>query len=205
MTADELAASLAHNRATLIRALKGLDTAALDYQAFPDSKTIGEILLHVAGFEYLIVLCARLTRGETVGTDHWPELKPGFAREAGFDAPRRFDIERYVELAERIRALTVAYFRAGRQNHIVDVGSFDIGRLVDVLRARDPDEDADRYVRLRKGLETSFHDDGAPDADNRVDLAVLIQLHETYHRGQITLAKYYRSRALRRVAEAAAN
>ena len=65
------------------------------------------------------------------------------------------------------------------------------------LAETDSGEDWDHYRRLAAGIATSFADDGAPDSAGMVDLPILLTLHETYHRGQITLNKYVRARVLR--------
>src|SRR6478672_10103642 len=75
---------LEHCRSVLLRVLKSLSNEQLDFQIFPDSKSIGELLLHVAGFEFLIISGVRLLAGHTLEHHLWRKLKPGFSREAGF-------------------------------------------------------------------------------------------------------------------------
>jgi len=46
---------LAHGRSILLRVIRNLPAEQLDFLVFPDSKSVGESLLHVAGFEFLMV------------------------------------------------------------------------------------------------------------------------------------------------------
>jgi hypothetical protein len=48
--------------------------------------------------------------------------------------------------------------------------------------------------RVATGLGNSFSDDGAMNDSGETDLIHLLQLHETYHRGQITLLSYVYAR-----------
>src|SRR5262245_54932034 len=88
---------LAHCRSVLVRAIKGLSREGLEFQLFHDSKSIGELLLHVAGFEFAIVSGVRLLAGHTPNHRLWREVKSGFSREAGFPSPKGRPLDAYIE------------------------------------------------------------------------------------------------------------
>jgi len=201
MNTEDAIASLSHCRAVLVRVSAGLKVEDLDYRVFPDAKSNGEILLHVAGFEFLIVTSAQATRGERVDASPWSELKAGFAREAGFAPPSGRSLDEYINHLESIRQRTVAFLIRDAGPKCIEAGSFAIRQVAQELSMTDP-EDENCYERLARGVSTSFHDDGAHDAHGMVAIPSLLLLHETYHRGQITLNKYIRSRMLRGAAAA---
>lgn len=194
MRAADRLSELSHCRAVLIRVTAGLDVDALDHKHFPDAKSNGEIMLHIAGFEFLIVATAQLMRGTAPDTALWPHLKPGFAREAGYASPQGRSLADYLERLALVRERTAAYFADGEDANRLDAAGFAIGRMAQALADADPAEDRDHYRRLAAGVSSSFADDGAPDAAGMVDIAALLALHETYHRGQITLNKYVAAR-----------
>lgn len=194
MNAADRLAGLTHCRAVLLRVTAGLSVEALDHRHFPDAKSNGEILLHIAGFEFLIIATAQLMRGTAPGLALWASLKPGFAREAGFAAPLGRGLADYIELLAAVRDRTAAYLAGAADANSLDAAGLAIERMTQALADADPGEDRDRYRRLAAAISSSFADDGAPDAAGRVDIAAMLALHETYHRGQITLNKYVRSR-----------
>lgn len=82
-------------------------------------------------------------------------------------------------------------------------GSEEVIRdLVALLDEADPEAGAGQYDKLAAGVDTSFRDDGAENERGETDLVDLIQLHETYHRGQITFQKYVYARTAARPAQA---
>ena len=190
-------ANLNHCRAVLMRVTAGLTVEDLDHRHFPDSKSNGEILLHIAGFEFLMVAAARWHRGERPDTALWPALKPGFAREAGFAPPRQIGLGEYRSLLDAVRERTALFLASGNDAATIDAAGFPIDRLAHALAEADSGEDPACYRRLAAGVSSSFADDGAPDPAGMVDLPSVLALHETYHRGQITLNKYFRARLLR--------
>jgi hypothetical protein len=165
----------------------------LDFRAFADAKSNGEILLHVAGFEFLLIACARKARGETFDGSVWPSLKAGFAREAGFAPPTGRDLGAYFQLLTDIRRGTADYL-ARTCDPGIESAILSIQQVTKDLADADDENDEECYRRLAAGFSTSFRDDGSPDGQGMVDIPTLVALHETYHRGQITLNKYIRSR-----------
>lgn len=198
MTIEEKFASVAHCRSVMLRVIDGLQVDDLDYLIFPDSKSIGEIILHVVGFEYLTVSSAKFSIGYVPDYDVWSKLKPGFAREAGFEPPRGRSLDNYVDLLGEIREETSAFLNRDPNNCFIDAEKFAVRQLTAALHAKCPEDNETQYRRLEAGVATSFKDDGVVNSENCVDIFSLLQLHETYHRGQITFQKYVKSRILRR-------
>jgi hypothetical protein len=180
---------LEHCRSVLLRVLEGVSNEQLDFQIFPDSKSIGELLLHVAGFEFLIISGLRLQDGHTVHHHLWHKLKPGFSREAGFPPPKGRSLDDYLEALAEVREHTIRYFGGMAERRMIPA-RFQIGAFVALLRDNDPESDIKQYDRIVAGLGNSVRDDGAENQRGETDLVNLLQLHETYHRGQITLQKY---------------
>jgi hypothetical protein len=187
-------AELEHGRAVLLRVTRSLGVEQLDYLLFPDSKSIGEMMLHVAAFEFLMVSGANFQNGEKPDHNLWLSLKPGFAREAGFDPPSGYALSHYADLLGRVREITNRYFGVSTERRMVARDDFPIRPLAVALGAGDPGGDAGAYDRLAAGVGTSIVDDGPKATDGRTDLVALLQLHESYHRGQITFQKYVYSR-----------
>ena len=198
MATDGQLSGIEHIRGILQRVVAGLGPDDLDRQVFPDSKTIGEILLHVAGFEHLIVTCAQWQRRPRLADAEsaWPLLKPGFAREAGFRPPRGHRLEDYLGWLSATRDRTLT-FLADDAAPAIRAKDFPIAPVAAALHARHPDDDAACYRRLALGIQSSFADDGVVDHRGLVAVQALLGLHETYHRGQITLSKYILSRLRR--------
>lgn len=184
-----------HCRGVLLRVTAGLTEDELDYGAFSDTKTIGEILLHIAGFEFLIIAGSQMLGRQPVDFSSWGQLRAGFAREAGFAPPRGDRIEAYADLLARVREKTSRWLSADPGNRRLPSASFPLRELTGALHAAHP-EDPASYQRLANGIATSLKDDGAVDGSGFVDVVQLLALHETYHRGQITLQKYFRARML---------
>jgi DinB superfamily len=181
---------LEHCRSVLLRVLKGISDEELDFQIFPDSKSIGELLLHVAGFEFLMVSGAHLLAGHEAHLHLWHNLKLGFSREAGWPPPKGRSLKDYLEALAEVRGQTVRYLGANAERRMVSKTTFPIGALAGLLRDNDPEPDVEHYVKIAAGVGRSFSDDGAENQKGEVDLVNLLMLHETYHRGQITLQKY---------------
>lgn len=185
---------LEHSRGVLLSAIRDLSNKKLDFLLFPDSKSIGEILLHVAGFEFLMISAGSLlTRGEP-DFGIWQKLKPGFSREGGFPAPTGYALDHYLAALAEIRERCVSYFGEQAERRLVAKATFPIVPLAMLLRDNDPDAEAQQYEKLATAVGTSFSDDGAVSQRGETDLVHLLQLHETYHRGQITLQKYIYAR-----------
>lgn len=185
---------LEHCRSVLLRRIKGLSREQLEFHIFPDSKSIGEILLHVAGFEFAIVSGTRLLAGHTPDHHLWRKLKPGFSRETGFPPPKGRSLDDYIEALAEVREHTMSYFGENAERRMVLKTRFSIGALAALLRDNDPEPDVARYEKLAAGLCSSINDDGAENEKGETNLVNLLQLHETYHRGQITLEKYLYAR-----------
>jgi DinB superfamily len=181
---------LEHCRAVLLRMIKDLSREQLDFQVLPDSKSIGEILLHVAGFEFAIVSGNRLLAGHTPEHHLWRKLKSGFSREAGFPPPKGRSLNDYIDALAEVRKQTISYFGENAERRMVLMTRFPIGALTALLRDNDPEPNVERYEKLAAGLCSSIKDDGAENERGETDLVDLLQLHETYHRGQITFQKY---------------
>ena len=77
---------------------------------------------------------------------------------------------------------------------MVSKKGFPIAALIDLLREGDPEAQATHYQKIAAGVGTTFSDDGAEDDKGETDLVNLLQLHETYHRGHITMQKYLYAR-----------
>lgn len=197
MPATNGLAALAHCRSVLARVTAGLTIEDLDHRHFPDAKSNGEILLHIAGFEFLTIAVAEQARGETPDLALWLRLKPGFAREAGFVPPQCRSLDEYFQSLDSVRQRTLRFLERGEDVQRIAAASFSIRQATEALAETDGAEDPDHYRRLAAGVSTSFADDGAVGTDGMVDLPALLTLHETYHRGQITLNKYFRARLLR--------
>ena len=200
MSLDAAIAGLAHCRAVLVRVMAGQGVAELDYRAFPDAKSNGEILLHIAGFEFLVLATARSARGERIDPEPWAQLKPGFAREAGFTPPTGRELSAYLGHLDQVRQDTMAHLLGDSTRRDLEAERFAISRVAQELSVADREADKNCYERLARGVSTSFSDDGAVDPRGMVDIPALLLLHETYHRGQLTLNKYIRSRKLREAA-----
>jgi len=191
---------LKHVREILTRHTANLSIDELDWLATPKSKSIGETLLHISGFEFLIICAIKLGKSQTFDTTLWHDLKPGFAREAGFEAPRNSEKETYSNLLELVREDTFVFLRA--HGPLVSRKDVRISALCRMLHASSPTETSDTsslelgtYDRLCSSVENSFLDDAGPASAATFDLNKLLNLHETYHRGQITLLRYlYRCR-----------
>jgi DinB family protein len=107
MRASDGLTALAHCRTVLARVTAGMTVDDLDHRHFPDAKSNGEVLLHIAGFEFLVIASAQLARGEKPNVSLWPTLKPGFAREAGFAPPHRRGLDDYFQALDAVRERTV--------------------------------------------------------------------------------------------------
>jgi hypothetical protein len=196
MRATDALASLAHCRAVLARVTAGLTVEELDHCHFPDSKSNGEILLHIAGFEFLIIASAQAAMGAARDGSLWPALKAGFAREAGFAPPRRHSLDEYLGLLDTVRARATEFLGCRDNPRKIGAAGFAIRQVAQELADADLGEDPNHYRRLAAGVTTSFGDDGVPDETGMVEIAAVLALHETYHRGQITLNKYVQARLL---------
>jgi DinB superfamily len=189
---------LEHCRSVLLRVLNGVSKEQLDFQVFPDSKSIGELLLHVAGFEFLIVSGARLPAGHTPHHRLWHKLKLGFSREAGLPPPKGRSLDDYMEALAEVREHTICYFGENAERRMIAKTRFPIGALAALLRDNDPEPDIEHYDKIATGVGSSISDDGAENQRGETDLVNILTLHETYHRGQITLQKYLYARAHQR-------
>ena len=185
---------LKHSRSVLLRVIEGLSDEQLDFLVFPDSKSVGEILLHIAGFEFLMISAAGLAIGNEPDFSMWHKLKSGFSREARFTAPRGYGLDHYLEILAEVRERTFSYFGAQTQRRLVAKSTFPLVPLARLLWSNDPEAGAQGYEKLATGLGSSFSDDGAMNNAGETDLIDLLQLHETYHRGHITLLKYIYAR-----------
>jgi hypothetical protein len=187
-------AELEYCRSVLLRAVKDLCTKQLDFLIFPDSKSIGEILLHIAGFEFLMISVSAFKHGRNPDYDLWRILKPGFSREAGFLPPREYTLKHYLDVLSEVRGWTIRHFSQDLEHRMASKEGFPISELTGILGDNDTDDDQHSYDRLSSGVGTSFEDDGAENEVGKIDITSLLRLHETYHRGQITLQKYVYSR-----------
>lgn len=190
-------ADLAHCRAVLIRVTAGLEVESLDYRPFADSKSNGEILLHIAGFEFLAIAAAYPAGRANLDPSLWPSLKSGFAREAGFAPPQARTLDEYLGRLDVVRQWTKTVLTASPSTRRTRLDGHALEQVTRLLSASDADEDPDRYRRLAASVLASVTDDGTLDEDGSVDVPTVLTLHEAYHRGQITLNKYIRSRAQR--------
>ncbi|MBA3995088.1 MAG: hypothetical protein C0469_16340 [Cyanobacteria bacterium DS2.3.42] len=182
-------------REILDRHTANLSIGEIDWLVTPKSKSIGETLLHISGFEYLIVCAIKLGKSQTFDAALWHDLKPGFAREAGFEAPRNSVPNVYSNLLELVRKDTVDFLRS--HGPLVSKEEVQLSALCAMLQASSQTEkgdgsslESDPYDRLFRAVENSFLDDAGPKSAATFDLISLLNLHETYHRGQITLLRY---------------
>jgi len=189
------ASKLEHCRAVLLRVVNGLSNEQLDFLLFPDSKSLGETLLHIAGFEFLMIAGAGYQASGTPDHRLWQRLKPGFSREAGFPPPRATQLDDYVDLLAEVHESAIRYFTVHEDPCLVAKPTFPIVELTARLRDNDPAANSKQYKDLAACVGASFKDDGAENERGETDLASLLLLHETYHRGQITLLKYLYARS----------
>jgi hypothetical protein len=117
---------LEHGRHVLLRVIRGLSKERLDFLLFPDTKSIGETLLHVAGFEFLMFSAATLVIGNEPDLSIWHKLRPGFSREGGFAAPKGYALDHYLEILADIRERTVSYFGEQAERGLVAKATFPI-------------------------------------------------------------------------------
>jgi hypothetical protein len=191
-------AELQHCRLVLLRVLNDISNEQLDFQIFPDSQSIGELLLHIGGFEFLIIFGAGLLTGSVPDHQLWQSVKPGFARQIGCPPPRGRSLKQYLDTLVEVRDNTLRHFDESPERRVISKATFPFGRLVARLREDDPDQDVEHYEKLSVGIRKSFSDDGAENERGEVDLVNLLQLHEAYHRGHITMQKYLYARVQQR-------
>lgn len=184
-------------RAVLLRAVADLSLEQLDYRMFPDTKSISEILLHVAGFEFLIASEARLLAGRMPNDEVWHKLKPGFSREVGFSRPEGQVIHDLLNILAEVREYALSYFGEDIRLRRVPASKFSMAEMTAFLQRRDPDGYCEQYKKLAAGVGASIKDDSPQNDKGEIDLVALLQIHETYHRGQITLQKYFYSQLLK--------
>lgn len=180
--------ALEHSRSQLIHHTRDLGVDELDWTLTAKSKSIGEFLVHIAGFEFVIVSALKLNRLGRCEPMLWSKLRQGFAREAGFTPPRKLPLDYYFELMEKVRSSTVNFVENfGTTALRADLDLVGITRYLSSALA---DTDLDAYSRLSSGLQASFKADSGPSDNFHFDLGMLLILHETYHRGHITLLRY---------------
>jgi hypothetical protein len=183
---DELA-GLSHVRRILDAYLERVDEDALHWKAFPDAVPIAETVLHIAGFEYLTI--AALARGteQNPDLDLWRRVSGGFARSAGFAASTDVDRSELVDTLGAVREETLRHLSRSD----ADLSVAGLGEAVTVLsRELEASGPPGNYAEVRRGYASSLADDGPPEGDGKVSLVRLLELHECYHRGQITLQGY---------------
>ncbi len=153
------------SRTILLSDLKGLKTETFDWSVAPGAVTVGSSLLHIVGFEHLLVASIK---GEDVRRvtqqPGWHRFAPGFPRELKIPPPHGLPVEHYRDL-------------------LVEQGSVTLGLLEKMTPERLDLTSifyADRKI---------FQEDGLEKKENRQLLVALLQ-HEQYHRGQITLLKH---------------
>jgi uncharacterized damage-inducible protein DinB len=158
----------AHYRAiyaTLLKDLNGTPESALDWRLVPGAITIGSSLLHIIGYEYLVVSAiagaevASLLRGP-----EWAVYAPGFPRELNVPLPAGRDLGWYLSLIDRRRVDTI--------------------RFLDEMRDRVLDGETRFYTSGTLFKESSLTQ--VPNAE----LIMSLFSHASYHRGQITLIKH---------------
>jgi hypothetical protein len=98
---------LEYCRSVLLREVKDLGLEQLDFLVFSDSKSIGEMLLHIAAFEFLMVSVSAFQRSSNPDHSLCGVLKPGFSRESGFRPPRDHPLEHYLDVLAEVRDLTI--------------------------------------------------------------------------------------------------
>ncbi len=191
----EECSGLKHVREILDRHTDNLSIGEIDWLVTPKSKSIGETLLHISGFEFLIVCAIKMGKSQTFDAALWHDLMPGFAREAGFEAPRNSVPNVYSNLLELVRKDTVDFLRCN--GPLVSKKEVQISALCAMLQASSRakkdngySSKSGNYDRLCRAVENSFLDDAGPASAETFDLISLLNLHETYHRGQITLLRY---------------
>ena len=144
---------LEHSRGVLVRAINNLSTKEIDFLIFPDSKSIGELLLHVAAFEFLMVSASGLINKEEPDLDIWHKLKPGFSREGGFPGPKGYPLDHYLRVLAEIRERSFSYFGGQAERRLVANSGFPIVPLAMLLRIRIPKRTPNnmKSSRLRLG------------------------------------------------------
>src|SRR5262249_5743979 len=139
-------------RSVLLRVVKGLSTEQLDFQSLPDAKPIGELLLHIAAFEFLMISGASPHAEEVSDPYLWPRLKLGFAREAGLPPPKGRSLDDYLTALGQVRQRTLSYFTESAERRMVPTIGFAIAALVARLRDSDPETDTEHYTKIAAGI-----------------------------------------------------
>jgi hypothetical protein len=178
-------------RGVTLRHLRPLSQDAIDWLPLPDAKSIAELALHIAGFEYLAVAAVRRAQHLTWRSDVWPGLAGGFAREAGFEPVCGLSCRSLVERLDQVRVLTLEHLAEPSAAAWVDDLAGAARGLLAELSTYGPPAD---YAKLTEGHARSLVAEGPTDAAGRTDLIALLTHHETYHRGHVTYVAYLHSR-----------
>ncbi len=181
--------AIEHARDSLLRIIEKTDEADVERKLFPNSKSIGEILLHIAGFEFVVTEALPEKIGMPSDMALWSRIKTGFAREAGFSEPSGLQLADYAAALLEVRARTLALLDAG-QDRKVEASHYDVRGCLGKLASLDAQASGKIYDNLYAAVGTSFEDDIAEDECGFLDWVSLLIVHETYHRGQLTYMRY---------------
>lgn len=166
-------------RGMLIKDIRELSVDQLDWQITDTAVTIGSTILHIAGWEYLVLNTMRLGKpsADFLESEEWAVYKAGFPRETASLVPQGYGIEFYSTHLEKTRRETKDYLLESDRNLEEAIFSF-------------------------YGVEDVYDQDGkgqykSPKASDQLKKHLSIREafinfvgHENYHRGQITLLKY---------------
>jgi uncharacterized damage-inducible protein DinB len=153
------------SRAILLSDLKGLSTETVDWSVAPGAVTIGSSLLHIIGFEHLLIAAVEGKDVQwIIQQPGWQHFTPGFPRELNVSPPRGLPLDHYRDLLAEQEKLTIELLESMSSERLSLPSIFY----------------ADRKA---------FREDGLEKKENRQLLIALLQ-HEQYHRGQITLLKH---------------
>ncbi len=157
-------------RSRLLSDIDGLTVEALDWQITPGLITIGTSLLHIIGFERMLIAAVEGCDVRLIiKQPEWLVFAPGFRRLLPTSHPTSFPLSFYVDLLTKQEQITWNF----------------LGKMSDRIMSARSKFYADNKL---------FQDSGLEDRENRQLLSALLQ-HEQYHRGQITLLKYLFLRA----------
>jgi hypothetical protein len=151
----------------------------LEFRANDNSKSIGECLLHIAAFEYLVAGAAAAKIGSDIDLKLWDRLKGGFNREAGFPRAVPESSDSYVELLDKTREITMSL-----ADRVVAIEDKDFDDFVNKLSIRDTaNNDLYEKLKIEARLSMMLH-------ASKGTLSIMLQSHESYHRGQIFFQRH---------------
>lgn len=162
---DVLVQSYESGYEDLVRDLSRICDEALDWKITPQAITIGSSVLHVLGYELMLVAALEGNDVTQIRTRvDWPQYECGFQKELGAPTPRGLPLAHYLSLIGARRKNTRRFWEESAPKLL----------------------DGSTWF-YRDGQE--FKESGLCLEKNEA-LMTSILCHVRYHRGQITLLKY---------------